>query len=96
MGTLAGPESASPAIALTPQSPAHISHVGGTLLWSPTDLSLRLLFSSMYLGQVPLPLPSLSVLICNMGILTLPCRVAELVTGGRLCQISYEISVPGM
>lgn len=49
----------------------------------------------MYLGQVPLPLPSFSVLVYNMGILTLPYRVAEWVTGDRLHQISYERSVPG-
>ena len=65
------------------------------MLWSPTGLSLHLLSSSMYLGQVSLPLPSLSVRICNMGILTLPYRVAEWVTGDHLHQISYEISMSG-
>lgn len=58
-------------------------------------LSLHVLLSSTYLSHVLLSLLSLSFLVCDMGILTLTCRVAVWLTGDHLCQLSYEIPGPG-
>lgn len=50
----------------------------------------------MFLGQVPLPLLSLSFLLCNERTLTLTYKAAAWGVGSPLCRVAYELAVPGV